>query len=39
MAGSSQGFWNEAQPEQLGDTLLSPVTIRFLIQALFPTGG
>lgn len=36
---SLQGFWNVARPEQLGDRLLGPVTIRFQIQALFPTGG
>ena len=36
---SFQGFWNVLRPEQLGDKLLGPVTIRLQIQALFPTGG
>jgi len=36
---SFQGFWNVVRPEQLGDKLLGPVTIRLQIQALFPTGG
>ena len=36
---SLQGFWNVTRPEQLGDRLLGPVTIRLQLQALFPTGG
>ena len=36
---SLQGFWNAVRPEQLGEQLLGPVTIRLQIQALFPTGG
>lgn len=36
---SFQGFWNAVRPEQLGEQLLGPVTLRLQIQALFPTGG
>lgn len=36
---SFQGFWDTVRPEQLGDKLLGPVTIRLQIRALFPTGG
>ena len=36
---SFQGFWNAVRPDQLGEQLLGPVTIRLQIQALFPTGG
>jgi hypothetical protein len=36
---SLQGFWNAVRPEQIGEQLLGPVTIRLQIQALFPTGG
>ena len=36
---SLQAFWNVVRPDPLGDKLLGPVTIRFQIQALFPTGG
>jgi hypothetical protein len=36
---SVQTFWNVAKPAVLGEELLGDVTIRFQIQALFPTGS
>jgi hypothetical protein len=36
---SFQTFWNVAKPAVLGEELLGDVTIRFQIQALFPTGS
>lgn len=36
---SVQAFWNVAKPAVLGEELLGDVTIRFQIQALFPTGS